>query len=139
MISLPNNKRAYSVNPSAMPSRLMSDDEDENGVPPIRGRHKRESLNPAMAAGMIDQLRTLFKAMATHGDKEDAEKAQSQQRAHSIASVSNLKDLVSLGEDIEDDAHYLEASESAEGPPSHRVFACLNYRVLAIFLVLLFQ
>ena len=136
VISFPNTTRSHSVNPSMMSSgpfnRAPADDDDDEdvGLSPVPGGHRRESLNPALAAGMLDQIRHLFKSLSIYGDKSESEKTPAQQRSYSSASVSNMKDMLSLGEDVEDDVHYLEACESAEGPPSRRVFACLNYRVL---------
>lgn len=113
-------------------SRLLSDD-DEFNVPPLAAMpsDKRASTNPALAASMMEQIRKLFKSLSSSDENGSSERANPQQRTISSATVS-MKDVLLMGEDIEDDVHYLEACESAEGPPSQRVFACLNYRVIVV-------
>lgn len=132
--SIGNSARSISLNPSTTQkeSRPLLGDDDDLDAPTMRDRraNRRKSLNPELATGMVEQVRNLFKSLATSTEAENEKKPQQQQqRSVSSASMLNMKDLISLGEDIEDDTHFLEACESAEGPPSQRIYASLNYRV----------
>jgi hypothetical protein len=105
-------------------------------------RARRASLNPGLGGLMMEQVKHLFKSLSSPGCKSGQGQGQDQGEGQgqgcapgkttSESFSSSMRDLLAErggGGELEDDVHYLEASESPEGPPSQRVFARLNYRV----------